>query len=160
MGIAVVLAMQLVSATFQARSAIPMSMVSSSCGGRNVMPELSWSGAPARTKSFALLLHDPDAPRVGGFYHLVLYDLPPALTRLDAGSVLPARSTGTNSTGASGYFGPCPPPGKAHHYVFTVYALDVPSVRAPAPLTGEQLLARMKGHVLAQASLVGLFATH
>jgi Raf kinase inhibitor-like YbhB/YbcL family protein len=160
MGFALILAMQLATSTFQPQTTVPVTMVATDCGGKNVSPNLTWSDAPKGAKSFALVLHDPDAPRAGGFYHWVLYNLPPSTTHLDAGASLPQKELGTNSTGSIGYFGPCPPPGKTHHYILTVYALDTPSIDADTPLTAEQLLSRIKGHVLAQASLIGLYAVH
>jgi Raf kinase inhibitor-like YbhB/YbcL family protein len=156
---ALILALQLVTTAFHAQAPLPASMAAADCGGANRSPDLSWSGAPSRTKSFALLLHDPDAPRAGGFYHWVLYDMPPTMKRLDAGAESAVKYAGQNSTGGSGYYGPCPPPGKPHHYVFTLYALDVPNVGATSPLTAEELLDRIRGHVLAQSSITGTYQT-
>ena len=131
-------------------------MVATDCGGKNISPELHWSDAPANAKSLALIVHDPDAPRVGGFDHWVVYDIPATASRLDAGQQLSAHQTGTNDTGSTGYYGPCPPSGKPHHYVFTVYALDV-MLRPAAPLDANQLQEKMKGHVLAHATLTGIY---
>jgi Raf kinase inhibitor-like YbhB/YbcL family protein len=154
------LQLQLVTTTFHPHAPLPASMAATDCGGANRSPDLSWSGAPSQTKSFALVLHDLDAPRAGGFYHWVLYDLPPTVTRLDAGASGISRYLGENSTGDAGYYGPCPPPGKAHRYVFTLYALDEPSVGAKTPITAEELLDRIRGHVLAQSSITGTYETH
>jgi Raf kinase inhibitor-like YbhB/YbcL family protein len=159
MGPSLILALQLVTSTFQPQSMVPKTMVARDCGGANRSPDLSWSGAPAATKSFALIVHDIDAPRPGGFYHWVLYDLPPSTTSIAAGTTLDDRYRGENSTGHVGYFGPCPPPGKAHRYIFTVYALDIDSVHASGPLTAEDLLGRIQGHVLAEASVTGIYAS-
>src|SRR5688572_18075434 len=104
--------------------------------GGNVSPPLQWSGAPAKTRSFAVIVEDPDAPR-GTFRHWAAYDIPPDQHGLeeDSGAALPAtpgmRGTFrmvTNDFGATRYDGPQPPPGHGtHHYHFRLFALDVPS---------------------------------
>jgi phosphatidylethanolamine-binding protein (PEBP) family uncharacterized protein len=145
--IAFTLAMTLLSGTFQPNATVPLTMVAKDCGGSNVSPELHWSGVPAGTKSLALIVHDPDAPVPGGFYHWALYDLTPGLTHFAAGI-------------ERGYYGPCPPAGKVHHYHFTLYALDVENVGAAGKLDAKQLLAKIQGHVIAQTTLTGLYQTH
>jgi Raf kinase inhibitor-like YbhB/YbcL family protein len=116
------------------------------CTGQNVSPALVWSNVPAGTKSFALQVHDPDAPTGAGFWHWALYDIPPGVTSLAQGaannaSTLPAGSYGGNTdffdTGATGgnglYGGPCPPTGDPpHRYNFTLYALSVDHVDVAA----------------------------
>lgn len=156
---AAVLAMQLHTTTFKPDATVPTSMVATDCGGENISPELDWKGAPAGTKSFALIVHDPDAPRPGGFYHWVFYDIPATTTHLAAGEALSPKRSGVNGTGNTGYYGPCPPPGKVHHYNFTLYALDVPSLGETQALDARSLKARIAGHVLATASLTGLYST-
>ena len=131
-------------------------MVATDCGGKNVSPELHWKATPQRAKSLALIVHDPDAPVAGGFYHWVLYDIPATATHIDAGQQLSAHQTGTSGIGTTGYFGPCPPPGKTHHYNFTLYALDT-VLRPASPLTATQVEQRIKGHVLAEATLTGTY---
>src|SRR3954465_14424129 len=108
-------------------------------GGQNVSPQLSWSGAPAGTKSFALTLYDPDAPTGSGWWHWVVYDIPATATELPQGAgsgkaPLPAGTVqGKTDFGAAGYGGAGPPPGdKPHRYVFTVYALKVDKLDLPA----------------------------
>lgn len=157
--IAHLLALTLLSTSFTNDARIPTRMAAKPCGGENRSPELHWSGAPHAAKSLAIVMHDPDAPRAGGFTHWVLYDLAPMSTSLPEGATLEPSSTGVNDTGATGYFGPCPPPGKPHHYHITLYALDVAHVGAARPLSEAELLARIKGHVVAEATLTGLFAT-
>ncbi|MBV8118118.1 MAG: YbhB/YbcL family Raf kinase inhibitor-like protein, partial [Candidatus Eremiobacteraeota bacterium] len=142
--------MKLQSADFAAGGTIPKTFMAGDCGGSNRPPSLRWSAAPAGTKSFALVLRDPDAPIPGGFNHWVVYDIAAAATSL--GPALPAGAReGLRSTGKSGYYGPCPPPGPAHHYIFTLYALDVGQIAAAVP-TAAQLAAKMQGHVLARAT--------
>jgi Raf kinase inhibitor-like YbhB/YbcL family protein len=147
-------AMVLLSQTFTSGSTVPQSMVATPCGGSNVSPQLHWSGVPAGARSLALILHDPDAPHPGGFYHWVFFNLAPDVRSIDAGSQLPALQSGLNGTGNAGYFGPCPPPGKLHHYNFTLYALDT-KLDASKPLDAAGLQDRMRGHILAQATLTG-----
>jgi len=122
------------------------------CTGQNVSPALAWSNAPAGTKSFAVQVHDPDAPTASGFWHWAVYNIPASTTRLDQGAgnsatSLPAGAFGGNTdfldTGATGgngnYGGPCPPAGDApHRYVFTLYALAVDKIEVAAgvPKTG------------------------
>lgn len=101
------------------------------CHGQNLSPELEWSGAPEGTKSFALVVHDPDAPNANGWYHWMVIDIPKDVTRLDEGisgsGKLPrgAREI-RNDFDDVHYGGPCPPKGdKAHRYVFTLFAMSV-----------------------------------
>lgn len=107
------------------------------CTGQNVSPALSWSGAPAGTQSFAVLVHDPDAPTGGaGWWHWLVYNLPSTTTGLPSGAgtadgaKLPAGAAqAVTDFGAPGWGGPCPPVGdKPHRYVFTVHALKVPKL--------------------------------
>lgn len=123
------------------------------CTGPNLSPEFRWEGVPAGTKALALTMYDPDAPTGSGWWHWIVYNLPPDTTKLDAGAgdpnapKLPAgASHGRTDFGAYAYGGPCPPKGdKAHRYVFTLFALkekvDVPA-DASAALIGFQLNAK------------------
>lgn len=149
-------ALTLTSADFAASARIPVALMAKECGGSNRAPRLHWTNVPAGARSFALIERDPDAPIPGGFYHWVVYDIP-AATRSLGGSR--EGETGTSSTGRAAYFGPCPPAGQAHHYVFTLYALDVAHAGGSAPLTGQQLEAFVLGHTLARATLVATAAT-
>src|SRR3990170_2319319 len=132
------------------------------CDGENVSPPLSWSGPPAETKAFALVMDDPDAPG-GTFTHWVLYDMRAEALSLPEGiEAVPmpayglAGTQGSNDAGGIGYTGPCPPPGDPHRYNFTVYALDETVALEPGA-TKDELLAAMEGHVLAEAQLVGRY---
>ncbi|MBV9717770.1 MAG: YbhB/YbcL family Raf kinase inhibitor-like protein [Candidatus Eremiobacteraeota bacterium] len=151
--------MQLRSADFSAGGVIPTRSMAVDCGGENRSPALSWSDAPKGTRSFALIVHDPDAPIAGGFYHWVLYNLPASSTALPAQAKLDAAQLGQTSRGQPGYYGPCPPPGPPHHYNFTLYALDVAHISAQTP-TASQLEARFSGHVLARSVLTGIESNH
>jgi Raf kinase inhibitor-like YbhB/YbcL family protein len=131
------------------------------CGGRNISPPLRISGIPAGARSLAVVVFDIDANAGRGFVHWVAYGIAPALTTLPTGFGSEPRSTyagGTNDAGTRIYFGPCPPRGdRPHHYVFTVYALDLrPGTLAPG-LTRQALLAAIKPHVLASASISGTY---
>jgi Raf kinase inhibitor-like YbhB/YbcL family protein len=130
------------------------------CDGADVSPELSWSGAPSSTKSFALIADDPDAP-VGTWTHWVLFDLPPSTASLPEGLSKVAQLPGGGRQGENdfhriGYGGPCPPPGKPHRYFFKLYALDRNLDLNPGSnrLDLEQAMQR---HILAQAEVMGKY---
>lgn len=106
------------------------------CKGENISPQLSWSDAPAGTKSFAINLYDPDAPTGSGWWQWVIFDIPATSNQLveNAGNIeLNLAPQGTiqslNDYGGYGYGGPCPPVnGGIHEYIFTIYALKVPTL--------------------------------
>jgi len=134
------------------------------CKGGNVSPALAWSHAPAGTQSFALLVHDPDAPTGSGWWHWVLYNIPAGATSLAAGAgdaqknLLPAGAVqGRTDFGTSGYGGPCPPPGKPHHYHFRLYALKVAKLDLPADATAAFVGFNVRAQSLGSAELVGLY---
>jgi len=101
------------------------------CSGKNISPDLKWSGAPKGTQAFALTMYDPDAPTGSGWWHWVVLNIPADATGLPtnagSGGDLPKGATQTRTDfGKPGYGGPCPPPGKPHHYIFKVFALKAP----------------------------------
>ena len=161
------LAMKLESSKFAEGETIPIECVYGGCGGGNVSPDLSWSGAPEGTKSFALLCHDPDAPTGTGFYHWTMWNIPASATSLSAGagergsSAAPHGSAvGFTDYGEVGYGGPCPPPGPAHHYHFTLYALDLEKLDGLNEYTtGAKLRFMIRNNTLAEARLTGLYGT-
>ncbi len=127
------------------------------CDSKNISPQLSWVHPPAKTKSFAVTLTDPDAPK-GIFYHWIVYNIPANTKELTEGvDKLPANAQfGVNSTGKAGYMGPCPPHGTVHHYIFTFYALD--TILPPGKnIDGEKINAAIKGHVLKQVTLTAIY---
>jgi Raf kinase inhibitor-like YbhB/YbcL family protein len=137
---------------------VPLSAVYTRCGGGNVSPALAWSHPPAGTKSFAVTVFDRDAP--GGFWHWVVFEIPIGAHGLNTNAGAPHSGNAPgdaaqlpNDFGNHGYSGPCPPPGKPHHYVFTVYALDVPTLGITAHFSRKDALAAIRQHTLAKASL-------
>jgi Raf kinase inhibitor-like YbhB/YbcL family protein len=150
--------MQLASADFHPNGTIPRASMASDCGGGNETPALRWSSGPAGTKSFALVVRDPDAPLAGGFYHWVVYNIPADVHELQHNKLPATAQLGVGSTGKAAYYGPCPPPGPAHRYVFELYALDVARFAPDLPMSATQLQERTEGHVLAKATLTGLAA--
>lgn len=151
-------AMVLVSAAFLAGESIPARY---SLYGESLSPDLNWDKVPEGTKSFALICRDPDAPS-GTFYHWVLFNIPENVRGLPEGigrdvSLPTGGSQGTNSFRQVGYDGPKPPAG-THRYYFDLYALDEVFALDQTATAGT-LLEAMKGHVLAQASLMGKY-TH
>ena len=151
------------SATLKANETIPKDHTAD---GKNLSPALMWSGAPANTKQFALIMDDPDVPMPGGFVHWVVYKIPaaakglPAELPMDATLTAPPELAGTiqglSGFKRAGYRGPAPPPGKPHHYTFTVYALDTELTLAEGANRAE-LMKAMEGHIIGQGSLVSLY---
>lgn len=146
------------SPTLTAGGSMPIQNVYGRCGGGNVSPALRWHDPPAGTRSYAVTLFDPDAR--GGFWHWIAYDISPGAHGLNENAGTPHSGDAPGDTvqlrndfGNTGYSGPCPPPGKAHHYVFTVYALDVPTLGPGARVDRAAALAAIKQHALASASL-------
>jgi Raf kinase inhibitor-like YbhB/YbcL family protein len=136
------------------------------CTGTNQSPALSWRGAPAGTKSFALTVYDPDAPTGSGWWHWVVYNIPATVTSLERGAgdasknLLPAgASQGNTDFGSPGYGGPCPPAvDKPHHYIFTIYALDTDKLEIPATATAAYVGFNIHGHQLGKATLTALYS--
>jgi hypothetical protein len=148
--------MEIKSPSFKQEEMIPAKYT---CDGQNISPPLSWSGAPEKTKSFALICDDPDAP-VGLWVHWVLFDIPATVNALPENVSRSEEITGLGKNGKNtskrfGYDGPCPPDGM-HRYYFKLYALDTMLNLKPG-LTKDELLAEMKSHILAEAELMGRY---
>ncbi len=124
------------------------------CDYQNTNPPLSIEGTPQGTKSLALVIDDPDAPS-GTFDHWVVWNISPSQNKIAEHSA-PGRE-GLNGMGEHGYTGPCPPPGKPHHYNFKVYALDL-ELGLGEKSRKRDLEKAMKGHILAEGKLIGLFS--
>ena len=134
------------------------------CKGGNISPALAWRGAPAGTKSFALLMHDPDAPTGSGWWHWVVYNIPAATTSLAAGAgdpkkgLMPAGAVqGRTDYGSVGYGGPCPPPGQPHHYNFRLYALKVAKLEVPEGASAALIGFNVRAQALGEAQLTGMY---
>lgn len=125
-----------------------------SCVGDGINPPLQWSQAPAHTKSFALIVDDPDAPG-GVFSHWVMWNIPAHITELEENAVPMGAEVGMDSSGVNQYFPPCPPSG-VHHYRFKLFALDAELSLSPQS-TQADLESAIGGHILDQAMLIGLF---
>src|SRR5579872_5462294 len=151
------MALQITSTAFTEGGMIPKQFT---CEGPDVSPQLSWSGAPAGTKTFALIMDDPDAP-VGTWVHWVIYNLPANMKELPEevekqDRLSSGASQGRNDFRKTGYGGPCPPSGKPHHYFFKLYALDT-SLDLKAGASKADVERAIKDHTLGQAELIGLF---
>jgi Raf kinase inhibitor-like YbhB/YbcL family protein len=126
------------------------------CEGANVSPELRWDEAPANTRSYALIVDDPDAP-AGTFTHWVLFDVPAEHSSLAEGAGA-IGVAGKNDFGRAGYGGPCPPRGHGpHRYFFTLYALDIASLKLKAGAGRREIETALRGHILAQATYLGRY---
>lgn len=149
--------LQLQSIAFAPGAEIPRRYT---CQGSDLNPALHIRGLPAGTRSLALLVEDPDAP-AGLWVHWVYYDLPPTLAHIPEGVTSEAKpalggTQGKNDFQKIGYGGPCPPPGPAHRYLFTLYALD--RLLGLAPGAGQaQVLQAARGHIVGRAELVGRY---
>lgn len=131
--------------------------------GENRSPALAWGKVPAGTKSFAVTVFDPDAPTGIGWWHWVCFNIPGSATGLPAGAgaadqKLGPWTNGLTDYGQPGYGGPCPPPGDPpHHYLLTVYALDLDHLDLGATTTPALLKFMIRGHVLGQGTLTSTF---
>jgi hypothetical protein len=142
--------MKITSSAFGNEGTIP---VTYTCGAENKNPPISISNVPAKAKTLALVIEDPDAP-LGPFIHWILWNIPAGTKDILAGSVPALSQQGTNSFNHIGYNGPCPP--SRHRYYFTLYALDIsPGLDGKAKIS--DLDKSMKGHVLDQAELIGSY---
>lgn len=145
----------LTASSFHSNGEIPARFT---CKGDDASPALSWTDPPAGTRSFALVMNDPDAPG-GNFIHWVIYDLPASTRSLPEGIAQGPDAAGgrqgTNSFGKTGYNGPCPPPGKPHRYFFRLWALD--SILPLQGAAAENLESSMHDHILAHGEIMARF---
>ena len=144
---------------FIEKSAIPLEYT---CEGSDLSPALFWDGPPEGTKSFALMVTDPDAP-MGSFTHWVAYDIPASSKGLEKAITTTAElkngtKQGMNDFGKTGYGGPCPPKGHGkHRYFFTLKAIDVKTIGLPAGSNKKDVEKAIKGHVLAETTVMGTY---
>jgi len=135
------------------------------CTGSDISPALEWHGAPAKTKSYAITLYDPDAPTGSGWWHWVVYNIPASVTKLAAGAgdpkknlLPPGAAQGNTDFGSPGYGGPCPPAGdKPHPYHLTVIALDIDKLDIPATATAAYVGFNLHGHTIGKAEITALY---
>ena len=132
-------------------------------GGDNLSPDLTWRDAPSGTKSFLILVHDPDAPTPAGFTHWCAFNIPASTTSLatgDSSEGMPAGTRqGMNSYGMNGYGGACPPPGDpAHAYHLTLYALGTDEIDLPEGSPAEKVVFMATEHILGKTGLVAHYA--
>ncbi len=148
------MALSLSSPAFRQGERIPARYT---CQGEDISPPLAWSEAPAGTRTLALIMDDPDAPG-GVFTHWVIFNLLPERRQLPEAvpAELPDALQGRTDFGSNGYRGPCPPPGSPHHYRFILYALDQ-QLDVMAGSSKKQALDAMKGHILSQGQLLGIY---
>lgn len=132
------------------------------CTGKNISPELTWTNAPAGTKSFALTLFDPDAPTGSGWWHWLVFDIPATVNELmqQAGNVslnlMPAPAIqSVTDYGTTGYGGPCPPQGHGiHQYIFTLYALSIETLGIDQNSNPASVGFNINSNVIEKTSLV------
>lgn len=149
-------ALHVTSSSFSNGDAIPPQYT---CAGSDISPALEWGGSPAATRSFAVVMNDPDAP--ADFTHWLVFNIPATVRGLaqgasERGAMPQGSAEGTNSFGDTGYGGPCPPAGKAHHYLFHVYALDARLDLAQGA-TRDTVESAIGRHMIAEGQLVGVY---
>jgi Raf kinase inhibitor-like YbhB/YbcL family protein len=130
------------------------------CVGENVSPALSWTNPPEGTKSFALLMFDPEGRPPGGVSHFVAYGIPASVTGFAEGELSKPGDKfvgGTSLMKLSTYFGPCTPPGAPHHYTFTLMATDLEPAALKPGLTRDEVMKELDGHVKVATGLIGTF---
>lgn len=160
----------LTSTTFKDGQLMPRKVSNSTannpnCVGENVSPQLSWSNAPEGTKSFAILMEDPEGRGGAGVHHMVIYGIPTSVTSFAEGELSKASDKyvgGKSTQGVGFYSGPCTPAGAPHHYTFVVVATDLDTKELPEGLTREEFLAKLvpqsgASHSKGATGLVGLF---
>ena len=158
----------LTSSTFKDSTMMPKNAANSAanaptnpnCVGENVSPQLSWSGAPAGTRSFALTVIDAEGRFGAGFTHWVAYGIPAEVKSFaegEAGRSQDNYVAGKGDRGVPTYAGPCPPPGAPHHYMFVIIATDLDPKDLPPGLTPAALQAKLAGHRKGAAGMVGAY---
>jgi Raf kinase inhibitor-like YbhB/YbcL family protein len=130
------------------------------CVGESISPALSWTNPPEGTKSFALLMSDPEGRPPGGVSHFVAYGIPASVTGFAEGELSKPGDKfvgGTSTMKLSTYFGPCTPPGAPHHYIFTLIATDLEPGALKPGLTRDEVIKELDGHSKAAVGIVGTF---
>lgn len=128
------------------------------CKGGNVSPQLTWTNTPANTKSFAIICHDPDAPRPNGWYHWLVVNIPSGINSIKKAEKIPNALETITDFETTGYGGACPPIGHGiHHYNFTVYALSVEKLNVKETDKPKKVEEEILKHAIAKSTITGLF---
>lgn len=128
------------------------------CQGENLSPQLSWTNAPFNTESFAIICHDPDAPRQNGWYHWLIINIPKNVNSIEKGGSIKGALETLTDFGTAGYGGACPPVGHGvHRYNFTIYALDVEKLNFSQNSKPKDVEAEIIKHVIAKSTITGLY---
>jgi Raf kinase inhibitor-like YbhB/YbcL family protein len=158
-------AFTLSSQSFKDGERLPMKMAGNNksnpnCVGENISPAFSWTNPPEGTKSFALLMFDPEGRPPGGVSHFVAYGIPASVTGFAEGELSKPGDKfvgGTSTMKLSNYFGPCTPPGAPHHYTFILMATDLEPAALKPGLTRDEAMKELDGHVKVAAGIIGTF---
>jgi len=133
------------------------------CGGENISPMLKWGGIPENTKSFAVTMFDPDAPTGHGWWHWMMINIPTEITELPENAGSPTSEffdiglQTVNDYGEIGYGGPCPPPGPAHRYIITVYALSIGGFKVNREIKPDILNEYIQKYAIDKTSIMALY---
>lgn len=130
------------------------------CVGENISPPLSWANPPEGTKSFALLMFDPEGRPPGGVSHFVAYGIPASVTGFAEGELSKPSEKyvgGQSLMKLANYFGPCTPPGAPHHYTFTLIATDLEPTALAAGMTRDEVIKALDGHAKGATGIIGTF---
>lgn len=146
----------IIESVFENQQVIPLKYTGE---GQNISPPLTFKQVPPNTKSLALIVDDPDAPR-GTFDHWIVWNISPHVLAISEGAPefdQISVKRGINSYGLTNYQGPKPPPGKPHRYFFKLYALDIPALDLPEGSSKQQVEKAIQSHILEEAQLIGTY---
>ncbi len=128
------------------------------CNGGNLSPELHWTNPPMNTKSFALICHDPDAPKENGWYHWLVLNIPLSTNSIAQGAKFKNSFETVTDFESVGYNGACPPIGHGiHHYNFTIYALDVDKIEIDKNTKPKEVEQKVLAHTIAKSTITALY---
>ena len=160
--LSIAMAFELISPDFKGK--IHINQVYPECGGKNISPMLIWKDAPKETKSFAITMHDPDAPTPHGWWHWIVINIPKDVHEFPENAGSPVSEyfdlgfQTINDYGEIGYGGPCPPPGAPHRYIITLYALDVAGFKTKRDVSPLRVVKAIESHTIAKTSVMGIYA--
>lgn len=150
--------MKITSTSLSAGAPIDIAYAHANADGANTIPQLEWTPGPEGTQSYAITVYDPDAPTGSGFWHWILGDIPADVTSIPEGGPLPEGvREWVNDYGESGYGGPCPPPGPAHRYIYSVHAMPEPTIDAPDDAPNVGVRFQIFTTHLEEASITGTY---